>query len=117
MLNIFRKLKKTKKVADEVEGNKIPSTLNSVIELIWSLKNIDIGSYETSRPLFEDDIYNTFLEYLDAHRDGAKLPKGKTIEEELKITTFKRKELSKKAAADGILMKGNNGYYIWKIQN
>lgn len=105
------------KVVDEVGGNKIPSTLNSVIELICNLKNTDIDNYETSRPLFEDEIYNTFLDYLDAHRIGAKLPKGKATEDDLKITTFKRKELSKKAFEDGILMKGNNGYYIWKIQN
>lgn len=118
MLTLIRKLlkrNKTNKVDDKVVDNKIPPTLNSVIELICNLKNIDMGTYKTSRPLLNDDIYNTFLDYLDAHRSGAKLPKGKDIEDQLGITAFKRKELSKKAFEDEILMKGQNGYYIWKI--
>lgn len=115
LINKLLKMNKTKKVDDKVVDNKIPSTLNSVIELIWNFKNIDMDTYKTSRPLFEDDLYNTFVLYLDAKRKGAKLPRGKNIEEELGITTFKRKELSKKAFEDGILIKGQNGYYIWKV--
>jgi hypothetical protein len=115
LINKLLKRNKTKKVDGKVVDNKIPSTLNSVIELIWKLKNIEIDTFKTSRPLFEGDLYNTFVLYLDAHRNGAKLPKGKDIEEELGITAFKRKELSKKAFEDEILMKGQNGYYIWKI--
>lgn len=115
LINKLLKRNKTKKVDDKVVDNKIPSTSNSVIELIYSLKSLDMGTFETSRPLLNDDIYNTFVLYLDAHRNGAKLPKGKAIEDQLGITAFKRKELSKKAFEDEILMKGQNGYYIWKI--
>lgn len=120
MKNIFKGIlrkynlkKAAEKPVVKVVANKIPTISNAVISIINNLKSENIVIHETSRPVCEDDIYITFLDYIKENRKGTKLPKGQQIETALGISTFKRKELAKQAFNDKILTKGINGYYIY----
>lgn len=113
ILRKFNLKKVVEKPVEKLVANKISTISNAVISIIQNLKSENIVIHETSRPLCEDDIYITFLEYIKENRTGAKLPKGQDIETALNISTFKRKELAKQAFNDKILIKGSNGYYIY----
>lgn len=124
MKNIFKgilskyNLKKVdEKPVVKVVANKIPTISNAVISIINNLKNGNIVIHETSQPVYEEDIYITFLDYVKENRKGAKLPKGQDVEKQLNISTFKRKELAKQAFNDKIFIKGINGYYIYNQDN
>ncbi|MEN8907864.1 MAG: hypothetical protein ABF289_18080 [Clostridiales bacterium] len=99
------------KCGPEVEPLKIRTTSTAVITLIQYFENGENNTFGSTEPQNENDIYNTFLSFIRANKNGKKLPQARLIEEHLSIKTKKRKELAKRAFEAGILRKPTPNSY------
>lgn len=100
----------SKKSEIKPDVNYLHPLANTAIALINKFKNVENDASEKIIPIFTEDIYITFLKYLEANSEGDKIPRSDIIESALNITKTKRLELSNKALNDNILIKANKGY-------
>lgn len=119
MLELFKNTEKKKKNSrsnnsSEVEPIKIKPTSKAVIMLIQNFENDKNNTFSSTAPQNYDNLYNTFLSFIQANRKGNKLPLSRLIEEHLSIKTKKRKEFAKKAFEAGILVKPTPNSYEFK---
>lgn len=108
--------KKSDQILEQVtELNYIKTTSKQVIALNLKFKNIENGINEKIEPQNEEEIYITFLGYLEKEVKGDVLPTAKKIENDLNISSRQRKELSKRAYDEDVLIKKRDNLYIYNI--